>query len=285
MRSRRLTLLTLASLAVTFPAHASAPDGRKIRPKEVQALRDAAAVTLAAGPRQYSVEVLIFVDAKPPDPGHEYQPFKAEGVIDPATGETVATFGVADPESPDSADANTLDVVAPSNAVTYVSTDDAFELPPGKTAVEVPTDQLPNAQTTTSSLKYLSSFVGTAIFRGSGEDREVKTKTYVVRIPIRTILESGGIPSTPQIERDLRRLERSGQGNAIGNIELDAKRRIHGFAVYVPLDTKGRVELAIQGQYFSYGEALDAVPPPAEQVVPFDQAPAELRTLLGLQAA
>lgn len=83
----------------------------------------------------------------------------------------------------------------------------------------------------------------------------------------------------------MRRLERSGQGNAIGNIELDRQGRIHFFGVFVPLDTRGRVELAINGQYFDYGAELVATSPPAEQIVPFAEAPPELRTILGLDAA
>lgn len=279
---RLLVVVVLATSVVSQVAEAAVPQGRRIRPADIQQLRDAAAVTLAAGPREYALEILLSVQEDPPSPDKTYQPFTAEGVIDPATGATVATFGVADERFPDDATANTLEVRSPSSAISYVGTEDSFELPPGKEFVEVPTDQLKNAATTTSSLKYLSSFVGTPKFRGAGDDRGTKTKTFVISIPIRTILEAGGIPTTTATDRELRRLERSGQGNAIGNVEIDRQGRIHGFATYVALDTKGRSELTIAGQYFNYGAALDATPPPPDQVVPFDQAPEKLRELLGL---
>lgn len=269
--------LTAVGLFVAVPAGAG--EG-KIDRADVRRLREAAQRTLDAGPRRYTVDVVISTPPDPPSPGVEYQPFTAEGIIDPATGATTAEFEVAlsgsDPDT-------TLEVVAPSNDISYLRSD-ALELPPGKEWVEVPTAQLKNASTTTSALRYASQFVGKPRVGEPYEARDgVETTRYVVDVPLRTIIESGDVPTDAATERELRRLERSGNGNAFVNLYLDDDGRIVQYATYFDAGVRGRkgVDIAISGEYYEFGTELDATPPPADQVVSVDQVADQLEPLLG----
>jgi hypothetical protein len=214
-------LLVVAVISAVGPvlrrADVEASVTRKVTRDETRKLREAAARTLGAGPRRYGIEVALDIPPDPPGPGRTVVPFRAEGVSDPATGASVATFEVlADPygEEPDT----TLQIVAPSNEVTYVGSA-SFTLPPGAAWVEVPTARLSSVTTTTSALAYASDFVGRPRFVGRYEARDgVKTRHYVVDVPVRTIVESGGIPADAAARRDLRRLERAGRGTAPVNL-------------------------------------------------------------------
>ncbi len=278
-------LLVAAAFTAVEPVVRRADVGasvlRKVTRDEVRRLRDAAQRTLDAGPRRYGIEVALDVPADPPAPGRTVIPFRAEGTVDPAIGVSVASFEVlVDPygEEPDT----TLDVIAPSNEVTYVGSA-SFTLPPGARWVEVPTARLQSAASTTSALAYASDFVGRPRFVGPYEARGgVKTRHYVVDVPVRTIVEAGGIPADAATRRDLRRLERAGRGTAPVNLWLDHDGRIVVYATYLSFAIKGEgPELAVSGEYYDFGTELDASRPPAEQVVPLDTVADQLEPFLG----
>src|SRR5262245_3943295 len=283
---RTLAVLVLAgtALGLVAVAPAGAGGGGDIEPiitkAEVRRLREAAQRTIDAGPRRYTVEVGISTPADPPSPGQELLPFRAEGTIDPVTGATTATFEAAVTDTqPDT----TIEVIAPNGHVSYLRSD-AFELPPGKEWVEVPTAQLANASSSTSALKYASQFVGKPRVGSPYEARDgVETTRYVVDVPIRRIIEAGGVPTDPSIERQLRRLERTGRGNAFVNLYLDDDGRIVQYATFmdVPYKRSGDLQLSVSGEFYDFGTELDATPPPADQVVAADTVADQLEPLLG----
>jgi hypothetical protein len=284
-RTLLVACLVVAVVSVAEPvlrrADGEASVTEKVTRHEVRTLRAAAARTLAAGPRRYVVEVALDLPAEIPAPGRTVIPFRAEGIVDPATGASVATFEVlSDPhgEEPDT----TLQIVAPPQEVTYVGSE-SFTLPSGAQWVEVPTARLQSATSTTSALAYASDFVGHPRFVGPYEARGgVKTRHYVVDVPVRTIVESGGIPADAAASRDLRRLERAGRGTAPVNLWLDADGRIVMYATYVSFAIKGDgPELAVNGEYYDFGTELGAAPPPPEQVVPLDAVADQLEPFLG----
>lgn len=283
MRRTSLAAFVLAALVLTVVPRldAEAVVADRVTRNEVRKLREAAQRTLGAGPRHYTVEVALDIPVDSPSPSRTVVPFRAEGVIDPATGVSVATFEVlSDPfgEEPDT----TLEIVAPSKDVTYVGSP-SFTLPPGARWVEVPTARLASAASTTSALAYASRFVGRPRFVGRYEARDgVKTRHYVVDVPIRTIIASGGIPPDAAAQRDLRRLERAGRGTAPVNLWLDHDGRIVMYATYLSFAIKGPgPELAVRGEQYDFGAQLDAAPPPAGEVVPLDAAADQLEPFLG----
>jgi len=257
---------------------ASAP--AKVTRAEIRKLRQAAQRTIEAGPRASEVEVDLTIPEDPPSPDRTIQPFRARGVVDPATGATVGTLEVLLDEFGDVPD-TTLEVRAASAETSFLRSG-ALTLPAGKVWVEVPTARLANATSTTSALSYLSDFVGAPRFIGESTDRGVKVRRYAVDVPVRTIIESGGLPTTKEVERELRRLERAGRGTAICNITIDTDGRIRFFATYLQLAFRGEgPELDVIGQFYDYGTPLDASPPPAEQVVAFDDVADQLEPFLG----
>lgn len=279
---RRVLAVVVLSVTALGLSAAAAPggSGSKIDKGEVRRLREAAQRTVDSGPRRYTVEVIISTPPDPPSPGEELLPFKAEGVIDPVTGATTATFEAAVTDTqPDT----TIDIIAPNGEVSYLRSD-AFELPPGKEWVEVPTAQLANATSSTNALEYASQFVGKPRVGEPYEARNgVETTRYVVDVPIRRIIEAGGVPQDPSIEKQLKRLERTGRGNAFVNLYLDDDGRIVQYATFmdVPFKKTGDLQLSVSGEYYDFGTTLDATPPPADQVVSADQVADQLEPLLG----
>jgi hypothetical protein len=257
-------------LAAAAPGLASAPSGRDVTTSEVRLLRQSGDRTTDGGPRAYTLTVAVSSRTE------SSEPFRAEGVVDLATGATVASFEVTD--VPDLADA-TLDVRAADRSLTYVRSK-VLVLPPGKEWVAVPTDQLPQPGTSTSTLDLIEDFVGKPRFVGTDEQHDVHTRHFVVDLRLRSVLEADG-PLDAKLERQLRKLEKRGSALVPLNLWIDDDGRIRAMTLYVALTQQlGGPSIETRTEYFDFGAPLDPTPPPADTVVPYDTVADQLAPYL-----
>jgi len=258
-------------VGVAVPSGASTVVGRRVTRAEARMIRQSGQRTIDAGPRSYTLVLGVTTETE----GTE--PFTAEGVVDLASGATVATFEVTNVDGLEDA---TFEVRAQDRSLTYVRSG-ALTLPPGKEWVAVPTEQLPSTATSTSTLELIDGFVGTPRFVGRDEQHGVKTTHYVVDLELRAIVEAGGTLDRAT-ERQLRRLEKRGQSLVPLNLWIDHDGRIRAMTLLVALTTElGGPSIDTRTEYFDYGVVLDATPPPADQVVPYDTVADQLAPYFG----
>jgi len=263
--------VAVLTVGVAVPSGATVVAGRRVTRAEARMIRESGQRTIDAGPRRFTLGLSVNTETE------ETEPFRAEGVVDLASGATVATFEVTGVDGLGDA---TFDVRAQDRSLTYVRST-ALTLPPGKEWVAVATEQLPGAASSTSTLDLIDGYVGMPRFVGRDEQHDVQTTHYVVDLELRAVVEAGGAIDAAT-DRQLRRLERRGRSLVPLNLWIDHDGRIRAMTLYVALTTElGGPSIDTRTEYFDDGVALDATPPPADQVVPYDAVADQLAPYFG----
>ncbi len=252
------------------PLAAEAPAGRQPTRSEVRLLRSSGQRTIEGGPRRYTLTVATSTETE------SSEPFHAEGVVDLETGATDATIDVTN--VPDLDDA-TLHLRAADRSLTYVRSG-ALTLPAGKEWVAVPTAELPQPGTSTSTLDVIEDFVGKPRFVGTDDQHDVATRHFVVDLRLRDVLEANG-PLDAKTQRQLRKLEKQGTALLPLNLWIDDDGRIRAMTLFVALTSQlGGPSIETRVEYFDFGAALDTTPPSPDTVVPYDTVADQLAPYL-----